>query len=199
MQRIWIYGFVALGAVVLFWALLLESPPPVEVPSAPVPIVSPREEAGRRPAPAPHRLTVPESAISAEHAPDGVVLAPGAADLTHSLNTPDSSAENDLEVISTLLEIFRRANGGANPAGGLNEEFVEQMRGKNSRHFGVFPADTPGINSAGQLVDRWGTPYFFHPVSRTILEVRSAGPDRRFWTADDIEAEPARNALEVNK
>jgi hypothetical protein len=35
------------------------------------------------------------------------------------------------------------------------------------------------------MCDRWGTPYFFHQVSKTEMEIRSAGPDRRMWTGDD--------------
>jgi hypothetical protein len=35
-------------------------------------------------------------------------------------------------------------------------------------------------------VDRWGTPYRFHPESAWVMTVRSAGLDRRMWTGDDI-------------
>jgi hypothetical protein len=45
------------------------------------------------------------------------------------------------------------------------------------------------VNAAGELTDRWGTPFFFHQVSKAQMEVRSAGPDRRMWTADDRQAQ----------
>jgi hypothetical protein len=35
-------------------------------------------------------------------------------------------------------------------------------------------------------LDRFGTPYFFHPISETRIDVRSAGPDRKLWTEDDV-------------
>jgi hypothetical protein len=35
-------------------------------------------------------------------------------------------------------------------------------------------------------VDRWDTPYFFHQMSASHMEVRSAGPDKMLWTSDDI-------------
>ena len=38
----------------------------------------------------------------------------------------------------------------------------------------------------GELIDRWGTPFFFHQLSREFMQVRSAGPDRRHFTADDV-------------
>ena len=43
-----------------------------------------------------------------------------------------------------------------------------------------------GINPNGELVDSWGTPFFFHQLSSMDLEIRSAGPDRIMWTTDDL-------------
>jgi hypothetical protein len=42
------------------------------------------------------------------------------------------------------------------------------------------------MNSNGELMDRWGTPIFFHALSKDQMEIRSAGPDRVMWTADDV-------------
>jgi hypothetical protein len=42
------------------------------------------------------------------------------------------------------------------------------------------------LNGDGELVDPWGTPYFFHQISSSDTEVRSAGPDRIMHTSDDI-------------
>jgi hypothetical protein len=42
------------------------------------------------------------------------------------------------------------------------------------------------INARGELIDRFGTPYDFHPVSSELLEIRSAGPDKILETADDV-------------
>ena len=98
----------------------------------------------------------------------------------------DETAEHDVQTLSSLVDLFRRANGGAIPAGGLNEEITEQLLGKNPRHFAVLPPDCPGLDGAGRLLDRWGKPYFLHPLSREILEIRSGGPDGKFGTADDV-------------
>ena len=43
-----------------------------------------------------------------------------------------------------------------------------------------------GVNEKGELVDPWGTPYFFHQLSAMEMEIRSAGPDRIMWTEDDL-------------
>ena len=41
-------------------------------------------------------------------------------------------------------------------------------------------------NERGELTDAWGTPYFFHQLSGTEMEIHSAGPDRRMFTGDDL-------------
>ena len=38
----------------------------------------------------------------------------------------------------------------------------------------------------GELVDAWGTPYFFHQISGSEMEIHSAGPDKIMWTSDDL-------------
>jgi hypothetical protein len=39
---------------------------------------------------------------------------------------------------------------------------------------------------ASDLVDQWGTPYFFHQLSASEMEVHCAGPDKMMWTSDDL-------------
>jgi len=48
------------------------------------------------------------------------------------------------------------------------------------------PEQAPYLDAEGRLVDRWGTPYFFHPVSGEDMEIVSAGPDAELWTDDDV-------------
>jgi hypothetical protein len=47
----------------------------------------------------------------------------------------------------------------------------------------------------GQLVDRWGTPYWFHPNSGNQMEIRSAGPDKNLFTLDDVVLNPSPEGL----
>jgi len=115
-----------------------------------------------------------------------VLIVPEMAAAARALNAPDSTVQGDLELLETLVAFYRRANGGDNPPGGLNEEIVDRLRGKNERRLAVIPPDHPSIDSRGQLLDRWGTPFWFHPISRDTLEIRSAGPDKALWTADDV-------------
>ncbi len=137
-----------------------------------------------RTAVAPPILT-PDRAQPAEVAPDGVRLLPGGRELVIELNNRNQPPERDLEILDGVLSEYRRVFG-QNPPGGLNAEITAALLGANDRGLAVIPSGLPAVNSAGELVDRWDTPYFFHPVSRTIMEVLSAGPDGRLWTSDDV-------------
>ncbi|MEK7954164.1 hypothetical protein [Luteolibacter soli] len=115
-----------------------------------------------------------------------ITLLPEAAEIAGRLNAPDTTTADDLEILDVLVTIFRKANEGASPAGGENDEIVSQLTGRNDKGFAVLPAKHPAISSTGRLLDRWGTPYYFHPVSRDVLGLRSAGPDGKLFNADDI-------------
>jgi hypothetical protein len=75
---------------------------------------------------------------------------------------------------------------GGNPVG-LNSEITAQLGGNNPKHINFLNPDAGlRLNAAGELIDPWGTPYFFHQLSGTDMEIHSAGPDRVMWTADDL-------------
>jgi hypothetical protein len=42
------------------------------------------------------------------------------------------------------------------------------------------------MNENGELVDPWGAPCFFHQISGSDMEIRSADADGKMWTADDL-------------
>ena len=100
---------------------------------------------------------------------------------------PDVGVENeaaaDLQRITRLLRDYRTI-AGDNPIGS-NAEIVQALAGDNLKHAKILPDELPR-NSSGELVDHWGTPYFFHQLSRNSMEIRSAGSDRRMWTSDDV-------------
>lgn len=76
-----------------------------------------------------------------------------------------------------------------NPVG-LNSEITSQLNGQNPRQANfIRPEAGMRINEHGELIDPWGTPYFFHQLSSNEMEIRSAGPDKVMWTADDLVAE----------
>jgi hypothetical protein len=117
--------------------------------------------------------------------PDGRTILPEVAEIARRLNNPKSTAIQDIETLQQLLETYRRANNGKNPSG-LNHEIVNELRGANPKNYAVLPADLTNINSKGELTDRWGTPYFFHCLNEETIEIKSAGPDRKFDSKDDV-------------
>ncbi len=74
---------------------------------------------------------------------------------------------------------------GENPVG-TNAEIMQALMGGNSRQATLGPAEGQQLNGKGELVDFWGTPYFFHQLSADKMEIHSAGPDKIMGTADDL-------------
>src|SRR6185295_1517698 len=94
----------------------------------------------------------------------------------------------DLTWMSRLLQNVRMLVKGDDPLPlGSNEELAAALQGKNALHEVFLRANHRALNSRGQIVDRWGTPLFFHAQSADQIEIRSAGPDRELWPAEDVQ------------
>jgi hypothetical protein len=74
---------------------------------------------------------------------------------------------------------------GQNPVG-TNAEIMKALMGGNPRQAMLGPPPGQSLNAKGELVDPWGTPYFFHQLSGDDMEIHSAGPDKTMGTADDL-------------
>ena len=71
---------------------------------------------------------------------------------------------------------------------GNNAEITRALMGRNPKGVKfLIPGELP-TDAEGQLVDHWQTPYFFHQLSGTRMEIHSAGPDRQMHTPDDVVA-----------
>lgn len=118
--------------------------------------------------------------------------ASGAALLTEAdfpiaapLNAPTSTIARDLEVVQALFDAWRsNFPRDGNPVG-ENAEITAALMGANALGLALIPKGHRAVNDRGELCDRWGTPFRFHQLSGSQMEVRSAGPDRRFATDDD--------------
>ena len=94
---------------------------------------------------------------------------------------PDIVLDNLRHAIRDYGSMF-----GGNPVG-VNSEITSQLNGNNPKHVNfIRPEAGMRSNDRGELVDPWGTPYFFHQLSGTETQIRSAGPDKMMWTADDL-------------
>ena len=105
--------------------------------------------------------------------------------LADELNVPGGTIEADLRVVLGLLEAFRTSFPREGNPVGSNAEITAALLGRNPSGVAFVPRGHRAVNAAGELCDRWGTPFFFHAESARRMEIRSAGPDRRLWTEDD--------------
>ena len=109
--------------------------------------------------------------------------------LADQLNSPAGDVHADLRILNEIFTTYRSSTHQENPVG-ENAEITAALTGKNAVDYAFIPPNSPAINARGELCDRWGTPYFFHQLSGTEMQIRSAGPDRKLWTADDEVMEP---------
>lgn len=90
----------------------------------------------------------------------------------------------DLSKVRSMLRDYR-TRMGSNPVGS-NAEIMKAVMGGNPVNARLGPPEGQELNAEGELVDRWGKPYFFHQLSKDTMEIRSAGPDGKMWTTDDL-------------
>jgi len=110
--------------------------------------------------------------------------------LADALNSPATDIHGDLRLVSEIVATFRtNFPHDGNPAGN-NAEITAALTGRNKLRLALIPPDHPAINQAGELCDRWETPFFFHAESATRMEIRSAGPDKKMWSDDDVALSP---------
>jgi len=93
--------------------------------------------------------------------------------------------QDDLAIVQELLQHYRFLYQ-SNPVGSENAEFTAALLGANPKKVVFISPTSLALSRSFELIDRWGTPFFFHPESASSLTLTSAGPDRKLWTADDI-------------
>ena len=89
----------------------------------------------------------------------------------------------EVDKVSLMIRDYRTI-ADENPVG-TNAEIMAAVMGGNRRQAKLGPPEGMQLNEKGELIDRWGTPYFFHQLSRDQMEIRSAGADKVMWTDDD--------------
>jgi hypothetical protein len=131
--------------------------------------------------------TATDSAFLANNPPQAEAKRSAASLDKASVPEPDPGLPT-ITLMENMRSVFRAycARFGGNPVG-TNREITARLNGGNRKQV-VFlkPEDGMRMNAQGELVDNWGTPFFFHQLSNTEMEIHSAGPDRQMWTADDL-------------
>jgi hypothetical protein len=101
--------------------------------------------------------------------------------------TEATTPEEDLTWMSRLCENYNLIAKSQPLPLGSNAEIAAALRGEGRSKLAVLPPQHRAFDSAGRLIDRWGSPLFFHAESAQKLDIRSAGPDREMWTPDDLQ------------
>lgn len=172
-SRIWLIGVALVLAAATIFVALRKRETPRSTPAG-----------GVQTAPSSRS---PSSALSPSQVPEPRI----GERILENYGDPSRPPEEDLAGVARTLENFALLVKGDNPLPlGANEEIANALRGKNRAGLRALPDEHPALNAQGQLIDRWGTPLFFHARSRDRLDIRSAGPDRQMWTADDLHRQP---------
>lgn len=116
---------------------------------------------------------------------DGRSIANEGYEAVRVLHQKDLSPEEDLERLEMVMGLYQWAYKSV-PEGGENYEIMAGLTGDNPHRIIFFPPDHAALDPDGNLRDRWGTPYFFHKLTGQLVDISSAGPDRRFGTDDDF-------------
>lgn len=117
--------------------------------------------------------------------PDSALIAEPPFEHIELLNAPGRTVQQDLSLLNDLFASWQTTFPRQGNPVGNNDEITTTLTGRNALRYAMIPRNHPAINAQGELVDRWGTPFQFHQISGAKMEIRSAGPDRKLYTADD--------------
>jgi hypothetical protein len=173
---------IAIGAG-LFFAFKPKHSTPENPPASTLdaPAAEPRPVVPATIAPTENSKTVAPAAVPANSPAAQAVPAATSATMGISSLPPATVLDNARVVMKNYDSAF-----GENPVG-TNPEITEALLGKNPKGINfITPESGLRVNEQGEMVDAWGTPFFFHQLSGQEMEIHSAGPDRKMWTSDDL-------------
>lgn len=130
-----------------------------------------------RPAGSRESNTFPSDSAAAPAAVDPAVL----ADDVRAVTPED---RDSVERMALMIRDYR-SQLSENPTGN-NAEITAALLGGNRKQLHLEIPEGSSLNAAKELCDVWKVPYFFHQISGSEMEIRSAGPDKKIWTPDDI-------------
>lgn len=186
MKRRFLLLAAVLGAAILGLRLLVPSKDASPAPSRAAPSFSDRPASAPGTVTRPPATPPPSAAVSASPpATAPAAFNPADFPIVAALNAPGSTITRDLDVLQQLFDAWRTNFPREGNPVGENADITAALLGENRLGLALIPRGHPALNARGELCDRWGTPFRFHQLSGERMEVRSAGPDRRFATDDD--------------
>jgi hypothetical protein len=136
-------------------------------------------------APGPGNDLLPNHSSAAPMAKSAPVPPTPRSPLVETLNKATAPPRVRINALVDLLEFYRK-RFGAFPTAEDNASVVRILAGKNSKSLKLLPEGGAPLNAKGELLDPWGSAYFFHFLASDHVEIRSAGVDRALWTSDDV-------------
>lgn len=166
--------FVAIIALIVIKNFSISKPESIVVGSSTDTVSSPRPVKGKLPT-----VFRSDSHQASAETPD-------AAEKHWQATTAPAQESDQLELenVAFLFRDYRLALSQL-PTG-TNAEITAALQGNNLRQLRLPIPENVHINAQGELCDAWKTPYFFHSISSSHIEIRSAGPDQIMGNADDL-------------
>jgi hypothetical protein len=179
-----VLAFVALAIILVTVCLLLrqQSLAPLSPTTSTTPVTAP-DTVGATNLPA---QIAPDSATAVAIASNRAVHATMSTRGVMPAPAPPPGPSS-LTVLDNVRVAIHSYNGrfGENPVGD-NAEITAALMGNNPKQVNfVTPESGLRLNEKGEMIDAWGTPFFFHQLSGQVTEIRSAGEDKILWTLDD--------------
>lgn len=126
--------------------------------------------------------------LAASTSPPPQASSPTAAgSLLEGYADPATDPVEDLRKIHRVVVSYFSVvkDSSKHPIGG-NADLAAALRGENPNKEIFLPANHPIFSADGLVLDRWNTPLIVHPEAWRELELRSAGPDKTPYNADDL-------------
>ena len=83
-------------------------------------------------------------------------------EMLDALNEEGQETESDLGLLRRTIESYRLIFH-QNPIAGENREVVAALTGRNPHRLIFLDPAHPALSASNELLDRWGTPFRFHP------------------------------------
>jgi hypothetical protein len=186
MKKLWaIVAIIAVGAGLFL--LLKNKNPSTENPTAQNRTVV--ENSSNAPAAPANPRTAAIASSSNAAAPDALASRAASPNTAIAPSTETNAVSElppqiALDKARVMIHNYRAAIG-EDPVG-TNPEITAALKGKNPKQTDFLTDSGLRENANGELIDGYGTPFFFHQISGKEMEIRSAGPDQILWTADDL-------------
>lgn len=187
MKKAFVISLIVVAGIFVW--LAVRKTPPANTPKNTANEASP----ARLATPAPAGKNLPSENIVVPLVPSSSSTALPLPDQSRASNTPPQIDEptptlSPATVLDNCRVVIRHYHDTfkQNPVGN-NAEITAALTGQNPRQINFLREDAGlRLNDRGELLDGWGVPFFFHQVSADIMEIRSAGQDRKLWTYDDM-------------